>query len=66
MEGFRKIKRGAIIALPYRMESKYKNSKLRNKDLAILLKVISVEEDMKENDDKTIIHWKKERKRSIV
>lgn len=51
MEGFRKIKRGAIIALPYRMERKYENNTLRNKDLAILLKVISVGGDMKENDD---------------
>lgn len=47
------------------MMSKYKNNKLRNKDLAILFKVISVGEYMKENGDKTIIYWEKERRRSI-
>lgn len=57
---------GVIVVFPYRAESKdNKDKKLINEDLAILFKVINIGEHMKKTS-KTIIHWKEERRRSIV
>lgn len=49
MRGFRKIKiGGTLLAFFYRVENKdQKDNELRNKDLAILCKVINVGEHMK-------------------